>query len=48
MVRPLKKEEVETEILSVSMELILQEIVTLLSSNMEEGEVEVWMQRIFF
>lgn len=26
MVRPLKKEEVETEILSVSMELIRQEI----------------------
>lgn len=36
MVRPLKKEEVETEILSVSMELIRQEIVTPLSGNMEE------------
>lgn len=36
MVRHLKKEEVETEILSVSMELIRQKIVTPLSGNMEE------------
>lgn len=36
MVRALKKEEVETEIPSVSMELILQEIVTPLSGNLEE------------
>lgn len=36
MARALEKEEVETEILNVSMELILQGIVTPLSGNMEE------------
>lgn len=36
MVRALQKEEVETEILSVSLKLILQGIVIPLSGNMEK------------